>query len=219
MFGHAPHDRASVAPSRRRAGVTVTALTLAITLLIPGVAVAHQRYTVRAGDTLAKIAAAQDVDGGWRALYRDNQQLNDPDVIFAGQRLLIPGPGPYSPVSSAPSSTESSTETSAPRTSSAASRSSSSSSSSSTSSSAPSSGVWYQLAECESGGDWSINTGNGFSGGLQFHPDTWVNHGGTAYASAAYLASPAQQIAVAEKVLDSQGWGAWPACSDALGLR
>src|SRR5436305_3454647 len=79
--------------------------------------------------------------------------------------------------------------------------------------------VWDKLAMCESGGDWSINTGNGFSGGLQFTPSTWRAFGGTAYAPYAYQASRSAQIAVAQRVLAVQGWGAWPACSAKLGLR
>lgn len=78
--------------------------------------------------------------------------------------------------------------------------------------------VWDALAQCESGGDWSIDTGNGFSGGLQFHPQTWTAHGGGQYAPTAGQATREQQIAVAEKVQASQGWGAWPACSAQLGL-
>ena len=75
--------------------------------------------------------------------------------------------------------------------------------------------TWDALAQCESGGNWSINTGNGYSGGLQFSPGTWAAHGGTGSAASA---SREQQIAVAEKVQASQGWGAWPACSAQLGL-
>ena len=79
--------------------------------------------------------------------------------------------------------------------------------------------VWDSLAQCESGGDWAINTGNGFSGGLQFTPSTWAGHGGTAYAPSAHLATREQQIAIAERVQASQGWGAWPACTASLGIR
>lgn len=75
--------------------------------------------------------------------------------------------------------------------------------------------VWDQLAECESGGNWSINTGNGYSGGLQFSPSTWNAFGGS---GSAHNASRAEQIAVAEKVLAAQGWGAWPSCSKQLGI-
>ena len=78
--------------------------------------------------------------------------------------------------------------------------------------------TWDKLAQCESGGDWSINTGNGYYGGLQFSPSTWSSFGGGQYASSADQASRTQQIAIAEKVLDTQGWGAWPACSAELGL-
>ena len=79
--------------------------------------------------------------------------------------------------------------------------------------------VWDALAECEAGGDWSARTGNGFFGGLQFHPGTWLAHGGGAFAPTADQATREEQIAIAERVLATQGWGAWPACSLALGLR
>lgn len=78
--------------------------------------------------------------------------------------------------------------------------------------------TWDKLAQCESGGDWSIDTGNGFKGGLQFTQETWSAFGGTKYAPSADQASRSQQIATAEKVLDQQGWGAWPSCSSQLGL-
>ena len=83
---------------------------------------------------------------------------------------------------------------------------------------AASASAWDRLAGCESGGNWSINTGNGFYGGLQFTASTWRAYGGTAYASRADLASRSQQIAVAQRVLAGQGWGAWPACSAKLHL-
>lgn len=75
--------------------------------------------------------------------------------------------------------------------------------------------TWDALAQCESGGNWGINTGNGFSGGLQFTPSTWAAFGGTGSPQGA---SKAEQIRVAENVLAGQGWGAWPACSASLGL-
>lgn len=77
---------------------------------------------------------------------------------------------------------------------------------------------WDKLAECEAGGDWSINTGNGYHGGLQFNAGTWTAHGGDEFAPTADKATREEQIYVAEKVLASQGWGAWPACSASLGL-
>jgi resuscitation-promoting factor RpfA len=72
---------------------------------------------------------------------------------------------------------------------------------------------WDSVAQCESGGNWAINTGNGYYGGLQFSASTWRAYGGGAYASTANSASREAQIAVAEKVLASQGPGAWAVCS------
>jgi LysM repeat protein len=79
------------------------------------------------------------------------------------------------------------------------------------------SGVWDRIAQCESGGNWHINTGNGYYGGLQFAASTWRAYGGTAYAPTADQASKSQQIAVATKVQRAQGWGAWPTCSARAG--
>ncbi|MFD4576979.1 transglycosylase family protein [Streptomyces sp. NPDC058417] len=78
--------------------------------------------------------------------------------------------------------------------------------------------TWDKVAACESTNDWDINTGNGYYGGLQFTQSTWEAFGGTRYAPRADLASKDQQIAIAEKVLDGQGPGAWPACSVRAGL-
>jgi murein DD-endopeptidase MepM/ murein hydrolase activator NlpD len=78
--------------------------------------------------------------------------------------------------------------------------------------------TWDQVAACESSGDWDINTGNGYYGGLQFTQSTWEAYGGTRYAPRADLATKDQQIAIAEKVLDGQGPGAWPVCSQRAGL-
>ncbi|MEU9917523.1 transglycosylase family protein [Streptomyces sp. NPDC051001] len=78
-------------------------------------------------------------------------------------------------------------------------------------------GVWDRIAQCESGGNWHINTGNGYYGGLQFSASTWRAYGGGAYAATADRASRSQQIAVATKVQRAQGWGAWPTCSARAG--
>ena len=87
-----------------------------------------------------------------------------------------------------------------------------------TGASAADSSTWNAVASCESTNDWSANTGNGFSGGLQFTPSTWAAYGGTAYAASADQATQGQQIAVAENVLASQGPGAWPVCGPQAGL-
>jgi resuscitation-promoting factor RpfA len=76
--------------------------------------------------------------------------------------------------------------------------------------------VWDRLAQCESTGNWKINSGNGFFGGLQFTMSTWRGFGGQGTPD---QASREQQIAVAERVLAGQGWKAWPVCSSKLGLR
>lgn len=94
----------------------------------------------------------------------------------------------------------------------------SSSSSTASASYVASGSVWDELAQCESGGNWSIETGNGYSGGLQFSSSTWAAYGGTAYAARASQATREQQIAVAERVQASQGWGAWPSCTRKMGL-
>ncbi|MET9656293.1 transglycosylase family protein [Streptomyces sp. NPDC006510] len=78
--------------------------------------------------------------------------------------------------------------------------------------------TWDRVAECESGGMWSADLGNGYYGGLQFSQETWKAYGGEAYAERADLASRAQQIAVAQKVLDDRGPQAWPSCAVISGL-
>jgi LysM repeat protein len=75
---------------------------------------------------------------------------------------------------------------------------------------------WSGVAHCESGGNWQINTGNGYYGGLQFSSSTWLGYGGGRYAPRADLASASEQIAVAEQVLTGQGVGAWPTCGKRL---
>jgi resuscitation-promoting factor RpfA len=84
---------------------------------------------------------------------------------------------------------------------------------------AASDSTWDRLAQCESGGRWDINTGNGFHGGLQFTPRTWTGFGGREFAPVAYQASREEQIVVAERVLAKQGWNAWPVCSRKVGAR
>ncbi|MFD5883706.1 LysM peptidoglycan-binding domain-containing protein [Streptomyces yangpuensis] len=77
---------------------------------------------------------------------------------------------------------------------------------------------WDCVADCESGGRWAVNTGNGFYGGLQFWQPTWEEYGGLVFAPRADLAERAQQIRVAQEVLAAQGWNAWPVCSKRYGL-
>ena len=79
--------------------------------------------------------------------------------------------------------------------------------------------TWDALSRCEAGGNWSINTGNGFYGGVQFDQNTWERSGGLRYAPRADLATREEQITIAEVTRARQGWGAWPTCSGRLGVR
>lgn len=89
----------------------------------------------------------------------------------------------------------------------------------SASASPQSNATWDRLAKCESTSNWDADTGNGFKGGLQFTDSTWKRFGGKEYASSADQASREEQIAVAKKVQDEQGWKAWPTCTKKLGMR
>ncbi len=80
-------------------------------------------------------------------------------------------------------------------------------------------GVWDALAHCETRGNWATDSVPGFSGGLGFAHGTWASNGGTEFARVAADATREQQIEVAQRVLEGSGWGAWPGCSDLLGLR
>jgi LysM repeat protein len=181
--------------------------------------VAHQgpaSYTVRPGDSLSAIAAhAYGSAADWPAVWWANRQrVANPNVIAAGQRLRLPAsgqvaawmaraalaaipaaaPAPAAPVSAPQAGPAAPAQAAAPVP-------------------ASSGGAnWSAIAACESGGNWSANTGNGFYGGLQFTEQTWLAYGGGQYASSANMASASQQIAVAQRVLAGQGIGAWPVC-------
>jgi LysM repeat protein len=198
------------------AGMTKALLAVTISLH-PAAHNAQASYTVKQGDTLSAIAAhAYGNAADWPAVWWPNRhQMPNPDVIAVGQRLrlsasghvpawmaraaqaaiLAPAPAPAAAAASVP-------QAAAPAA-------------ASVSAAAPASsgGVnWSAIAACESGGNWSADTGNGFYGGLQFTEQTWLAYGGGQYASSANLATPAQQIAVAQRVLAGQGIGAWPVC-------
>lgn len=164
-------------------------------------------------DTLAKGTTKVDVEGrdGVRTIVlretrhngkvKDRKKLSSTITTAPISRVILVG---TKVVESKPKSSPKPTSPSKP-----------SSSSSSGSSSTSSDSVWDRLAECESGGNWSINTGNGFYGGLQFTLSTWRAYGGTGMP---HEATREEQIAVAERVQDAQGWGAWPGCTSKLGI-
>jgi LysM repeat protein len=177
-------------------------------------------YTVKSGDTLSRIAGRQGV-GSWRSLYDANPDIKNPNLIFPGQRLTIPtGSGQVShrSFSTGHASARHSQRSSSVQRSSLESTGSQRhrSSSSRSSGSVASGGVWDRLAQCESGGNWSTNTGNGFYGGLQFTQSSWRAAGGS---GSPQNASRSEQIRVAQNLQKMQGWGAWPTCSRKVGLR
>jgi resuscitation-promoting factor RpfB len=184
----------------------------------------------KSSNTLAKGTMKVDVEGrdGVRTVViretrhngkvKDRKKLSSTITTAPISRVILVGtkvaeskpqasPEPASPKKPSSSSGSSSSGSSSSGSSSSGSSSGSSSTSSGT--------VWDRLAECESGGNWSINTGNGFYGGLQFTLSTWRAYGGTGMP---HEASREEQIAVAERVQDAQGWGAWPACTSKLGI-
>jgi LysM repeat protein len=177
-------------------------------------------YTVKLGDTLSRIAARHGL-GGWRSLYDANPSVKNPNLILVGQQLVIPagdGSVQHRSFSGGQSSVRHQDRSSSvERTSSQVSSSRQSSSSSRhASGSVASGGVWDRLAQCESGGNWSTNTGNGFYGGLQFTQSSWRAAGGS---GSPQHASRSEQIHVAQNLQKMQGWGAWPTCSQKIGVR
>ena len=190
-------------------GVTISLHAAPAAHHVPG------HYTVKPGDTLSKIA--HDVYGSsadWPALWWTNRhKVANPDAIVVGQRLRLStwhprkawieraamaASGPAAPVASAQTPSSLPVATSYP---------------SYSGGSYSGGGVnWNAIAACESGGNWGTSTGNGYYGGLQFSQGTWDANGGGQYASTAAGASRSQQIAVAQRVLASQGIGAWPVC-------
>lgn len=205
-----------------RFNVKLTAFAVAGAIALFGGSYAHAAdqkiVTINPGDTLDAIAQANGTD--YVRVFNANAQIANPNLINAGEQVRIPAAdeqlpdrygelmaaaAPVQTVAYAPASQQ--VAYSQPVRQRAAAP-------------APSSvdgGVWDQIAQCESGGNWSINTGNGYSGGLQFAPGTWAKYGdGSASAASA---SKEAQIAAAEKVQAAQGWGAWPSCSAKAGLR
>jgi LysM repeat protein len=165
---------------------------------------------VNPGDNLSVIAEAHQTT--YARLFDANVQITDPNIIHPGDQLRIPTADEQLAVRPLPADAPIATQPVAAATAVTAPAKSYVST--------PASGdVWDQIARCEAGGNWAINTGNGYYGGLQFTLGTWANHGGGAYAPRADLATREQQIDIAQRVLATQGWGAWPACTAKLGLR
>jgi len=178
-----------------------------------------QMVTIQPGDSLSKIATNEG--STIERLYFANTQIENPDMIYPNDQLRVPAaneelaarPMPTAVVTPvvAPAPVVSTSAVSTPAAVAPAPQY--------IAPAAPivaSGGVWDQLAQCESGGNWAINTGNGFYGGLQFTLSSWQATGGSGLPS---YASREEQIMRAERLLAMQGWGAWPACTAKLGLR
>ena len=176
--------------------------------------VAANMVTIAPGDSLSKIATEKD--STVQRLFDANEKIENPNLIFPGHELRVPAkdeqlttrPMPadavVEPAVAAPAAAQSATPVSArsaPRAAAPA---------------VAGGSVWDQLAGCEAGGNWSINTGNGYYGGLQFTISSWQAVGGSGLPSDA---SREEQIQRGEMLLAKQGWGAWPACTAKLGLR
>jgi LysM repeat protein len=173
-------------------------------IFMSGTAAFADSVVVQPGDTLSGIAQQEGISN-WQLLYQDNLSVvgDNPNLIFPGQILQIPGTDQtLSPVSSI--STASPVQVTVVQH---------NSDNNNNSVQDPASSInWDAVAQCESGGDWSIDTGNGFYGGLQFTESTWLAYGGGKYAAYANEASQAEQETVANAVLAGQGIGAWPVC-------
>jgi LysM repeat protein len=171
---------------------------------------AQNTVTVQPGDTLSKIAESKQTT--YVRLFNANEGIADPDIIHPGDNIRIPAPDEQlpdrplpsevvaapapAPVAAGPAPREQTPTSYAPAA-------------------VASGSVWDRLAQCESGGNWAINTGNGFYGGLQFTLSSWAAAGGSGSPA---QASREEQIARAQILQSRQGWGAWPACSAKLGL-
>lgn len=171
-------------------------------------------HTVVSGDTLDKIAKTNGTD--YLRLFYANTDISNPDLILVDQKIRIPNAdeklaerplpsvAPAPVVSAAPQAVVSAPapRIAAPQTSNAPAVAGGS--------------VWDALAQCESGGNWAINTGNGFYGGLQFTLSSWQAVGGSGMPNEA---SREEQIMRGQMLQAIQGWGAWPACTAKLGIR
>ena len=195
---------------------TVTAVTI---LLHPAAHHSAAAYTVKSGDSLSAIAAsAYGSSADWSAVWWANRrQVRNPNVISVGQKLQLPASGHVTAqmarAALAAASASAPAQAPAQATPTSSQQSAPAASTQPAAAPAASSGAnWSAIAACESGGNWSTDTGNGFYGGLQFTQQTWLAYGGGQYASSANLASESQQIAVAERVEAGQGIGAWPVC-------
>ncbi|HEX8182059.1 MAG TPA: transglycosylase family protein [Candidatus Saccharimonadales bacterium] len=179
--------------------------------------------TVASGDNLSKIAAANNTT--YQRLYYANTTVVNPDLIYPGNQLRIPDsteeltPRPLPENAPVAVKEEVRAEAAQPVASAQAAPAYTAPAPRPVAIAAPAvsgGSVWDRLAVCEAGGNWAINTGNGYYGGLQFTLSSWAAVGGSGYP---HQASREEQIMRGEMLQARQGWGAWPACTTKLGLR
>ncbi len=163
---------------------------------------------VKPGESLTKIALENNTS--FSRIYDANPSVQNPDLIFPGESLRIPTQDEQ--LSSRPLPVNAPSEEVVQKVKTVSEKQIPAETYSGDST------VWDQLAKCESGGNWAINTGNGYYGGLQFNSGTWLSNGGGAFATRADLASREQQIVVAEHMRAGRGFSPWPGCSAKLGL-
>jgi len=187
--------------------VAITPVASQVPVVVPSTP-ADAYAEVQAGETLSLIAESRQMT--YQRLFDANLDISNPDSINPGQKIRIPRAEEVIETRALPepvriiqpqrvveaASTTPAAVSSAPAVADGS--------------------VWDQLARCESGGNWSINTGNGYYGGLQFLPSTWRAVGGQGLP---HENSREEQIARAEILLARSGWGQWPACTAKLGLR
>ncbi|MPZ89502.1 MAG: LysM peptidoglycan-binding domain-containing protein, partial [Nitriliruptorales bacterium] len=169
-------------------------------------------HTVGSGESLESIAAGYGLE--WRLLFDANDDVERPDLLLKGQVLAIPPPDADLPRRELPKPPEPEPLVTALNDS-GTSGESAEEPPPSQPQAVPDGSVWDRLAQCESGGNWSINTGNGYYGGLQFSQSSWQGVGGTGLPSEH---SREEQIRRGETLQARQGWGAWPSCARKLGL-
>ncbi len=172
----------------------------------------EKKVVVQPGDILSRIAT--DNQTTYVRLFDANEQIQNPDVIHPGWEIRIPDPSEQIPSRQPVSAPAVAPVTQTPARPATARKQSSAAVA--TPAANVSGDVWDRLAACEAGGNWSINTGNGYYGGLQFSLGSWRAVGGSGYP---HQASKSEQIARGQMLQARQGWGAWPACSAKLGLR
>lgn len=170
------------------------------------------KVIVQKGDSLSKLAKEHETT--YQRLFFANESIKHPDLIYPDQELRVPNDDEELQERTLPADAvvpvEPERKTSAKTTTRA------NTGQSHAANQVVHGGVWDRLAACESGGNWSINTGNGYYGGLQFSLPTWRSVGGTGYP---HQASKSEQIARAKILQARSGWGQWPACTAKLGLR